>query len=276
MAVKITSLREMVEDTGLKALVHGLAGAGKTVLCATTGEPTLILSVEEGLLSIVDAPDYIQAASVKTLVDFMDVYELLKEQRASGNQVYKWVAIDSISDIAEVILKNEMDKCNDPRKSYPAFQAEVISLIKGFRDLKGYNVIMTAKQAMIKDDYTGITLRQPAMPGNKLGPAIPYLFDEVFALRVEKDENGNDYRVIQTNRDIMFEAKDRSGKLDMFEPASLKKIYEKIHGKSSGASMPKPAVAENSAAAGNLDVDGPGANYIDQDEDSAVEVESSE
>jgi len=230
MAVKITSIDEAVEDNGLKILVHGLAGAGKTVLCATTGSPTLILNVEGGLLSIVGAPDYIHTAKIESISDLDEIYHMLKKQRADDEQFYQWAAIDSISDVAETILKNELEKCNDPRKSYPAFQAEVTRLMKAFRDLEGYNIIMTSKQDLVKDDYTGITLRVPAMPGNKLGPTVPYLFDEVFALRVEKDEEGEDYRVIQTSRDIMFEAKDRSGKLNMFEKPSLKHILKKIHG----------------------------------------------
>lgn len=228
--IKITSVQDAVKDTGLKCVVHGLSGAGKTRLCATTGESTLILNVEGGLLSIVDAPSYIKTAKIENLEQFDEVYQFLKEQRTSGNQEFSWVAIDSISDVAETVLKNEMEKSNDPRKSYPAFQAEMIRLIKAFRDLEGYNVIMTAKQGLVKDEYTGITLRVPSMPGNKLGPAIPYLFDNVFALRVEKDEDGEDYRVIQTSRDILYEAKDRSGKLNMYEKPDLQHIFNKTHG----------------------------------------------
>jgi len=68
------------------------------------------------------------------------------------------------------------------------------------------------------------------MPGNKLGPPLPYLFDEVFALRVEEAQDGSLYRVLQTSRDIMYEAKDRSGALDLYEPPKLHHIYKKIYG----------------------------------------------
>jgi hypothetical protein len=261
MAVKITSLREAVKDNGLKALVHGLAGAGKTVLCATTGAPTLILSVEGGLLSIIDAPDYIHTVSVKTLAEFEEVYAMLKNAVIAGEREYEWIALDSISDIAETVLANELEKSPDPRKAYPAMQAEITKLIKGFRDLPHYHVIMTAKQDIRKDEYTGISLRMPFMPGTKLGSQIPYLFDEVFALRVEKDENGDDYRVLQTNRDIMYEAKDRSGKLNMFERPSLKRILQKIHGEVvQGDAMPTPTVAATSPAAGNLAAESEGTD----------------
>lgn len=230
MAIKITSVEEAVDDTGIKILVHGLAGSGKTRLCATAEEPTLILSAEGGLLSIRDAGDHIKTAKIMSLAEFDEAYQMLKSDRDEGKQVFSLVALDSVTEIAEEVLKNELEMCNDPRKSYPAFQAKVVALIKSFRNLAGYDVIMTCKQDLIKDDYTGITLRMPSMPGNKLGPAVPYLFDEVFALRVEKDEEGLDYRVIQTNRDIMFEAKDRSGSLNVFERPNLKHIFSKIRG----------------------------------------------
>lgn len=37
MAIKLTTTAQAARDNGLKVLVHGPAGAGKTTLCATTG-----------------------------------------------------------------------------------------------------------------------------------------------------------------------------------------------------------------------------------------------
>ena len=55
MGIKITTVDESLEFQGTKMLVHAPAGAGKTTLAATAGEPTLILSAEAGLLSIAGA-----------------------------------------------------------------------------------------------------------------------------------------------------------------------------------------------------------------------------
>ena len=138
--------------------------------------------------------------------------------------------MDSCSEIAEVILSKEKKQTKDPRQAYGELIVQMIDLMKAFRDMPHYNVCMTVKQERVKDDYTGITTYAPSLPGTKLGPSLPYLFDEVFALRVEKDPEGKDYRVLQTSRDIMYEAKDRSGKLDMFEQPNLSVIYNKIYG----------------------------------------------
>ena len=67
------------------------------------------------------------------------------------------------------------------------------------------------------------------MPGQKLGQALPYFFDEVLVLRAEKDADGNLARFFQTAGDYNFTAKDRSGALDL-EPADLSAIRAKIVG----------------------------------------------
>lgn len=221
MAIKITSVAEAVEDNGLKILVHGLAGAGKTVLCATTGANTIILSAEAGLLSIRNAPKNIKVMKIESIEDLDEAYEFFKD-----SHVCDWIALDSITEIAEQILANEKKENKDPRAAYGMLTERMMEKMRQFRDLPKYNVIMTSKQSRQEDD--GMVSFVPMMPGRQVGPQIPYLFDEVFALRVEQDEDGNDYRVLQTSRDAKYEAKDRSGALEMFEKPNLRKILEKI------------------------------------------------
>lgn len=226
MAVKIKSIKSMVHNQGIKLLVHGLAGAGKTVLCCTTGESTLLISAESGLLSVRNAPDYIKGAEVDTFEDLEDLYEFLVDD-SGPDQTFKWVALDSITEIAERVLAHEMSEAKDPRQAYQRLTDRVMEYMKQFRDLKGYHVVMSCKQSRIPQDQ-GPTIFAPMMPGQKLPQQIPYLFDEVFALRVEKDEDGEDYRILQTQRDTKYEAKDRSGVLELFEEPNLKNIAAKI------------------------------------------------
>ena len=87
---------------------------------------------------------------------------------------------------------------------------------------------MSCKQSHEKDDQTGAMLFSPDMPGSKLGPQLPYLFDEVFSLRVEPDDDGNPVRWLQTTKDHRHDAKDRSGSLAPFEPPVLEDIIFKI------------------------------------------------
>lgn len=221
---KIQKLKDAISDSGLKVLVHGPAGAGKTVLAATGGAPTLILSAEAGLLSLAGAPDHIDVVTIESMSDIGEMFDLLKE-----GTLYKWIVLDSVSEIAEVVLANEKAASKDARAAYGALFDNVSAMIRAFRDLPKYNVLMTAKQGRLEDTHTGITVYAPMLPGKQLTSNISYWFDEVFALRVEENEQGEIYRTLQTSRDLQFEAKDRSGKLDLFEKPSLKHIEEKIH-----------------------------------------------
>jgi len=226
MAIKFINPSEAVQKQGLKMLVYGPAGAGKTVLCATANEPTLIISAEAGLLSIKDAPNSIKIAEVKTRKEVEEVLTFLKTEGPPP-----WVCIDSISEVAETVLAEEMKNTKMAMKAYGELNAVMTDLIKGFRDLPNANVLMTCKQARSKDDSQGQMLYEPGMPGQKLGPAIPHYFDLVGSMRVFKDNDGNLQHWLQCNRDEQYDAKDRSGRLDLFEQPSLAAIKKKIEGK---------------------------------------------
>ena len=224
MSIRLTTTRQAAQSSGIKVLVHGPAGAGKTMLCGTTEAPTVIISAEAGLLSLRNTD--IPVIEVATLQDVQDAYQFITESADAKD--FKWVCLDSISEIAEVVLANEKKATKDPRQAYGALQEHMATLIRAFRDLPGRNVYFSCKQERQKDEASGANLYYPSMPGQKLGQGLAYYFDEVFALRVEKDADGNPYRALQTSRDFNYEAKDRSGALDMFEPPSLAAIAAKI------------------------------------------------
>lgn len=223
MAVKLTTARKAAVDNGLKVLVYGAAGSGKTRLCATVPD-AVIISAESGLLSLRNTD--IPVIEIKTMADMEEAYTVVSE---GDGREFKWICIDSLSEIAEVVLANEKGLTKDPRKAYGELYDQMMPLVKSFRDLPGRNVYMSAKMQREKDDVSGAMLYSPMMPGQKVGQALPYLFDEVFALRVEKDAEGNPSRWLQTQRDLQFDAKDRSGALDMFEAPDLAAIAAKIH-----------------------------------------------
>ncbi len=225
MAFTPTTTRESAARNGLKVLVHGPAGAGKTVLCSTTGavDQTIIVSAEAGLLSLRDYD--IAVAEVGEIADVREVYEFLKR----GDHSFTWVCLDSISEIAEKLLIREKERSKDPRAAYGELADQMFSLLRAFRDLP-MNVYVSAKQERVEDGDTGRVQYVPSMPGRKLTQGISYLFDEVFALRVRKDEEGHLQRILQTNSDARFEAKDRSGGLELFEQPNLGHIHTTITG----------------------------------------------
>jgi hypothetical protein len=145
-------------------------------------------------------------------------------------QVYDTICLDSISEIAEVCLNTAKQKLKDPRAAYGDMADRVLMLVRAFRDLPNKHVYFSAKIEHYKDEATGMVRFQPSMPGRQVGPALPYMFDEVFHMGVAKDPQGQDFRYLRTALDNQYDAKDRSGRLAAFEPPDLTHIFNKIQG----------------------------------------------
>lgn len=223
MAINIKSTAALAAN-GAKFLVYGNSGVGKTSLIPTLPSP-IVLSAEGGLLSIKDSNlPFIEIAS---MTDLQEAYKWLLESDEAKQ--YQSVALDSISEIGEVVLNHERKLTKDPRQAYGAMQEQITDIIRAFRDLPSKHVYFTAKCEKAQDE-TGRMLYAPAMPGNKTGQSLPYFFDEVLALRVEKDVDGITQRALMCDTDGLWQAKDRSGKLDAWEAPDLGLIIEKIMG----------------------------------------------
>lgn len=240
MALQFTTVEQSSQINGVKVLVYGGAGVGKTVLAATLPAPILI-SAESGLLSLRKqnlerlfgvnnaAICYnLPVITVANVQDLVDAYEWCSKS-AEARQ-FASIGLDSISEIAEVVLANAKKQVKDPRQAYGELIEKMSSLIRLFRDLPAKNVYMAAKMEPVKDEMTGAVKYAPAMPGNKLAPQIPYFFDEVFRLGVNKTPQGETYRFLQTQPDLQYEAKDRSGALALMEQPNLSAVFSKILG----------------------------------------------
>lgn len=225
MAIKLTSTREAATLHGLKVLVSGLAGAGKTRLCATTGGNPIIISAEAGLLSLRDTD--IPVIAVTSIADVEEAYAYLMSPEGAQ---FDWVCLDSISEIAEVVLTKEKAATKDPRQAYGALFDKMSDLIRAFRDLPERNVVMTCKLERTKDEATGRLVYGPSFPGQRLSQQVDYWFDEVFVLRTETDAENVTHRYLQTASDIQYTAKDRSGALSLYEEPNLAAIAAKIRG----------------------------------------------
>jgi phage nucleotide-binding protein len=223
MAISIKRTRDLTKS-GVKLLVYGAAGAGKTSLITTLPKP-IVLSAEAGLLSIQDTD--LPFIEINTIDDLRQAYVYITSEAGAE---YESVALDSISEIAEVVLNAEKKIAKDPRQAYGAMQEQVSDLIRAFRDLPGKHVYMSAKLEKSQDEM-GRMLYAPSMPGNKVGQSLPYFFDEVLALRVERDAEGNTQRALMCDTDGLWAAKDRSGKLAPWEAPDLGAIIEKIGGR---------------------------------------------
>lgn len=238
MALTFTTAQDASQMSGIKGLVYGPAGVGKTMLLATAPAP-LLISAESGVLSLRQAnlerlwgvgnPHIcynMPIIEVKTVEDLTEAYNWCAG--AMEARQFLTIGMDSITEIAEVVLNNAKRQVKDPRQAYGELIEKMETLIRAFRDLIGRNVIITAKMEPTKDELTGVVKYGPAMPGAKLGNKMPYFFDEVFRLGVNKTPQGESFRFLQTQPDLQYEAKDRSGALAPVEAPILSAVFAKI------------------------------------------------
>ena len=224
MAINLKSTGGLTAN-GVKLLVYGQAGAGKTSLIKSLPNP-IVLSAEGGLLPIQDADlPYIEVASMD---DLREAYNWCKDSAEAAG--FQSVALDSISEVAEVVLHHEMKKNKDGRAAYGEMNTTMTELIRAFRDITGKHIYMSAKLEKTQDEM-GKMLYNPGMPGKSLTQGLPYFFDEVLALRVERDAAGVTQRALMCDSDGIWLAKDRSGKLEAWEAPDLGGIITKIGGK---------------------------------------------
>jgi hypothetical protein len=238
MALVFTDAAHATSIGGIKSLVYGEAGVGKTMLLATAPVPVMI-SNESGALSLrkanlerlygVGNPHItynMPIIEVKTVEDLAEAHRWCSESNEAKG--FHTIGMDSASEIAEVILNNAKRQVKDPRQAYGELIEKMETTIRSFRDIPNKHVLITAKMEPLKDEMTGVVKYAPAMPGAKLGNKLPYFFDEVFRLGINKTPQGESYRFLQTQPDLQFVAKDRSGALGPIEPPILSAIFAKI------------------------------------------------
>lgn len=210
----------------VKCLVYGAAGIGKTTLCTTAPRP-LIVSAEGGLLSLKGLDPPIDVIEIKTEEDISEVLEYLEKKKTQKK--YDTICIDSLSDIAEVVLAEQKATYTNKQQAYGEYNDIMMEIIKSFRDLKGYHVYMTAKRKRGAEEEQFC----PHITGATMLTNLPYLFDEVLALVLYEDGEDS-YRVLQCKTTDDYEVKDRSGELKKYEKPDLEELFKKILTKKGG------------------------------------------
>lgn len=231
----ITNTKSL-NQTGLKFLIFGEPGVGKTTLAKTVEEKTLIISAESGLLSLagsdIDVLDLstddkgVSLPKEKRLFRLAEAYKYLNE--VETQKKYSWVFLDSLTEIFQNLveqLQTEYPDSKDTIKMWGEYNKRGRSLIKSFRDLPHYNVCFTALAKEDKDENGKRFIRVDVNGG--IAHQMPAFFDLVFYYYIAPDGS----RKLLTGKQDNVVAKDRSGKLDKMEDPNLDAISKKIRAK---------------------------------------------
>ena len=217
--MKITTTKKKIH--WIKMALYGLSGVGKTTLGSTAPRP-IIIDAERGTLSISDKD--MDLIEISTFDDLQEVYDYLCTKKA--RKKYDTCVIDSGSEVAEYVLADLKKNMKDGRQAYMALGERTLEIFRMFRDLD-MHVVFICKAKISNSD--GVEMYRASFPGQALVEKVPYLFDELLALRIMdgEDEDGG-YRYLQTQPSFNWDAKDRSGTLEDMEEPNLTKIFKKI------------------------------------------------
>lgn len=220
--MKIQNTADLSVNGKFRFMVYGASGIGKTRLLSTIPDKVLIMNTDKGMLSVSNKSlDYVSVNSWKEVVDFLEEIKSSEEIKKK----YKWLAFDSVSAMMDLLFNHLGEVKNlsgyDLWREYGKF---VLKFMRFLRDQEQYHTV-SIFEMLSTEDSNGVISKSFAVQG-EVGKRIPGFFDEVFALRSDKDGK----RFLQTNDLAGFPAKDRSQTLTLKEEADLALIMNKIIG----------------------------------------------
>lgn len=254
----ITADERAAEVTGVKALVVGPHGVGKTTLLRTLdGATTLFLDVEAGDLSVSDFK--VDTVRPKTWPEMRDLacwigganpafpasspysqahYDHVVE--AMGGALpdkYATLFVDSISVASRTCLKwaetqpeaySEKTGKPDMRGAYGLLGRDFVGWLTQLQHARGMNVILLAALDHVKDDF-GRMNWEIQIAGSAIGRQMPGIVDQVVTMNLVDFGDGEPVRALVTKYGNAwgFPGKDRSGRLDDVEPPHLGKLIAK-------------------------------------------------
>lgn len=224
----------LVQRYGVKSVLFGAPGCGKTPIAATAPRP-VILVTEPGLLSMrgCNAPAW-EAYDVKKIVEFFDWFFKSKD-----SSQFDTLVVDSFSNVAEIILKEEESKQKHGMKAYGEMARRVYDLANDLFYMKQKHIILIAKQGLVENGrqtiiqggeiiYEPVMQKRPYFPGKDLNVKMPHLFDNVLHLAdVQISGQPRPVKAFRTKESPEVFARSRSGNFNEFEPADMNALFSK-------------------------------------------------
>ncbi len=212
--------KDFANQYGVKAVVYGPPGSGKTPLLNTAPRP-LLLACEPGLLSMRNStvPTY-QGFDVASIDGFFKWFFGSEETKN-----FDTIAVDSISQMADIYLQQALKENKHGLKAYGEMATSTMNVLRQLYYTRNKHTYLIAKESVTDDN--GIRYRKPYMPGQQLPTELPHLFDEILHLGIQNMPGVGTHKAFRCHASIDTLARDRTGSLAEFEPPEFGQLVKK-------------------------------------------------
>lgn len=208
---------------GVKMVIYGPPGSGKTPLIATAPNP-LILLCETGAGSLRNVPDNIPGYQVSNAAQ-IDEFFLWWFKSAESKQ-FDTLAIDSISEMSSMYLEEELKRNSHGMQAYGKMADRTMKHLKDLNEQPQKHLALLAKMGWV-DEIGGGTTKTPLFPGKFLTAEVPHLFDNIAYLDIANIPKVGPRRALRNHPITGIRARDRFGKLAELEQPDLSQIFSK-------------------------------------------------
>ncbi len=236
--MKLTDLKsaaQLAKKYGVKSIIFGAPGSGKTPLVASAPRPVL-LATEPGLLSIrhVQNVPVWEAYTAPKIDEFLTWFF-----KSNETKNFDTLAIDSLSNMAELFLKAELERHKHGMQAYGALSQRVMAVCDELFYLQDKHVVMLAKEGTRENgssvvmangvaEQVPILQKIPFFPGKDLNVKIPHLFDNVLHLdTVSITGMPGKHLALRTAKTERVFSRSRCGVFAEFEPPNLTDLFNK-------------------------------------------------
>ena len=252
--------QRLSERRGVKALIVGPSGVGKTFLLSTLDPTrTLFADIESGDLSVLGVPvdtirinDWAAARDLACRIGGPDpsfpetaCYSRAHYEAIGGElenlAKYNVIFVDSITAVSRLSFRwaeqqpesfAERSGRKDTRAAYGLHARELINWLNQLQHARSKNVIFVAILEKIVDEFNKIEW-QVQLEGSKTGRELPGIVDQIITMNwIDFGDGAPTRSFVCTNPNQWgWPAKDRSGRLEQIEKPHLGELIEKLTSK---------------------------------------------